>query len=237
MKAALELVELRAGYGRLQVVQGVSLRVPPAGAVAVLGANGAGKSTLLKAILGWIPCTGGRVLLDGRPIEGEPAWRRAELGLAVIPEGARVHPRLSVMDNLRSGACFRGLPAREISARVQEIFDLFPDLAEKRRQPAGSLSGGQQQMLAIGRALVARPRLLLVDEISMGLMPILVRRVFEVLARLRQRGLSLLLVEQRVAEVMGLVDRVYLMANGRIVGEGTPGELRDHELLTRAYLG
>lgn len=237
MKAALELVELRAGYGRLQVVQGVSLRVPPAGAVAVLGANGAGKSTLLKAILGWIPCTGGRVLLDGRPIEGEPAWRRAELGLAVIPEGARVHPRLSVMDNLRSGACFRGLPAREISARVQEIFDLFPDLAEKRRQPAGSLSGGQQQMLAIGRALVARPRLLLVDEISMGLMPILVRRVFEVLARLRQHGLSLLLVEQRVAEVMGLVDRVYLMANGRIVGEGTPGELRDHELLTRAYLG
>lgn len=237
MSAALDLVEVSAGYGRLRVVQGVSLRVPPAGAVAVLGANGAGKSTLLKAILGWIPCMGGRILLDGRPIEGEPAWRRAQLGLAVIPEGARVHPRLSVMDNLRSGAYWQGLPSRELSRRVQEVFDLFPDLADKRRQPAGSLSGGQQQMLAIGRALVARPRLLLVDEISMGLMPILVRRVFEVLARLRERGLSLLLVEQRVAEALELVERVYLMANGRIVAHGTPGELQHNELLTRAYLG
>jgi len=231
----LEITDLDVYYGHIQVLRGVSLTVGEQEAVAVLGANGAGKSTLIKCLVGWLPPRQGRVRFDGHDVTRLSPWERAALGMALVPEGGRVFRELSVLDNLRLGAYLQSEDA--IREQLAVVFDLFPVLAERRTQVAKTLSGGEQQMLAIARAMMSRPRLLLVDEISMGLMPILVKRVFGVLNDLRQRGVSILLVEQNAYEALHVVDRAYVLENGRIVLEGTPEELRENPRVKAAYLG
>lgn len=231
----LEVTELDASYGQGQVLRDVSLTVGNKEAVAVVGANGAGKSTLIKSIIGWLPPRRGTVQFDGRDVTRLSPWKRAELGMALVPEGGRVFRELNVLDNLRLGAYLQSDEA--IREQLEVVFELFPVLAERKTQMAKTLSGGEQQMLAIARAMMGRPKLLLVDEISMGLMPILVKRVFGVLNDLRQHSVSILLVEQNAYEALNVVDRAYVLENGRIVLEGTPGELRENPRVKAAYLG
>jgi len=233
--------ELHAGYGRAEVLVGVSLAVKAGAVVALIGANGAGKTTTLRAVSGLIAPSRGRVLLDGAPVQGLPAARIARLGLAHAPEGRQVFAPLSTEDNLLLGG-WRYLPhgfgfRRRAAAGLERVYQLFPRLLERRRQPAGTLSGGEQQMLAIGRALMAQPRLMLLDEPSMGLAPVMVQEVFRTLARLKAEGLTLLLVEQFARTALSLADYAYVMDRGRIVTEGTPEALRRDPKVLAAYLG
>jgi branched-chain amino acid transport system ATP-binding protein len=231
----LQVTDLDVSYGQVKALRGVSLAVGNEEAVAVLGANGAGKSTLIKSIVGWLLPQQGRVQFAGRDVTRLSPWKRASLGMALVPEGGRVFRELNVLDNLRLGAYLRSDEA--IKEQLEVVFDLFPVLAERKTQVAKTLSGGEQQMLAIARAMMSRPKLLLVDEISMGLMPILVKRVFGVLNDLRQRGVSILLVEQNAYEALHVVDRAYVLENGRLVLEGTAEELRENPRVKAAYLG
>jgi branched-chain amino acid transport system ATP-binding protein len=231
----LQVTDLDVSYGQVKALRGVSLAVGNEEAVAVLGANGAGKSTLIKSIVGWLLPKQGRVQFAGHNVTRLSPWKRASLGMALVPEGGRVFRELNVRDNLRLGAYLRSDAA--ISEQLEVVFDLFPVLAERKTQVAKTLSGGEQQMLAIARAMMSRPKLLLVDEISMGLMPILVKRVFGVLSDLRQRGVSILLVEQNAYEALHVVDRAYVLENGRLVLEGTAEELRENPRVKAAYLG
>ncbi len=231
----LQVTELDVSYGQVQALRGVSLTVGSGEAVAVLGANGAGKSTLIKSLTGWLLPKQGRVQFDGHDVTRLSPWERVALGMALVPEGGRVFRELNVLDNLRLGAYLQSDEA--VREQLEVVFDLFPVLAERKTQVAKTLSGGEQQMLAIARAMMSRPKLLLVDEISMGLMPILVKRVFGVLNDLRQHGVSILLVEQNAYEALHVVDRAYVLENGRIVLEGTPEELRENPRVKAAYLG
>ena len=231
----LQVTQLDVSYGQVQALRGVSLTVGSEEAVAVLGANGAGKSTLIKSLTGWLLPKQGRVQFDGHDVTRLSPWERAALGMALVPEGGRVFRELNVLDNLRLGAYLQSDEA--VREQLEVVFDLFPVLAERKTQVAKTLSGGEQQMLAIARAMMSRPKLLLVDEISMGLMPILVKRVFGVLYDLRQHGVSILLVEQNAYEALHVVDRAYVLENGRIVLEGTPEELRENPRVKAAYLG
>jgi len=231
----LEVQNLNVAYGHIQALFDVSLSVGEQEAVAVLGANGAGKSTLIKSIMGWIHPTSGDIRFRQESIVHLPPWERVQRGLALTPEGGRVFPDLSVEDNLRLGGYLQ--PDEAIAEDMRMVFTLFPVLQERRKQIAKTLSGGERQMLAIGRALMARPKLLLIDEVSMGLMPILVRRVFSVFKELRQRGMSILLVEQNAFESLKVVDRAYVLENGRIVLAGTPAELKTDPRVRAAYLG
>ncbi len=232
----LAVDKLSVAYGQAVVLHGVSLTVGDGEAIAVLGANGAGKSTLIKALVGWIRPLSGRIELNGEDITFLPPWERATRGLAVVPEGRRIFPDLSVEENLRLGAYLESDP-RTFRERLEFVFSLFPVLAERRRQKAGTLSGGEQQMLAIGRAVVRKPSLLLVDEASMGLSPIVVEMVFRALGELHREGVSLLLVEQNAHEALKIVERGYVMENGRIVLEGSAEELRRNPKVQAAYLG
>lgn len=232
----LEIRNLDVLYGQVQALHDVSLTVADEEAVAVLGANGAGKSTLIKTAIGWQTPRRGSIHFDGHDMTRLTPWQRVELGMALVPEGGRVFKGLTVQENLRLGA-YRQTDEQAVQSQLEAVFELFPALAERRRQVARTLSGGEQQMLAIGRAMMSQPRLLLVDEISMGLMPILVRRVFETIDNLRQRGVSILLVEQNAHEALNVVDRAYVLENGRLVLEGTPGELRENPRVKAAYLG
>jgi branched-chain amino acid transport system ATP-binding protein len=231
----LEINNLDVYYGQIQALHGVSLHVGEREAVAVLGGNGAGKSTLIKTVMGWQKPAGGEVRLAGQVVNRLSPWDRVSSGMALVPEGGRVFRDLSVMDNLRLGAYLQSDPA--IKEQIEVVFELFPALAERRQQVAKTLSGGEQQMLAIGRAMMSRPKLLLIDEVSMGLMPILVKRVFGVINDLRQRGVSILLVEQNAFEALKVVDRAYVLENGRLVLEGDPDQLREDERVKAAYLG
>ncbi len=231
----LQVTDLDVSYGQVQALREVSLTVGSEEAVAVLGANGAGKSTLIKSLVGWLLPKRGRVQFDGHDVTYLSPWERAGLGMALVPEGGRVFRDLSVLDNLRLGAYLQSGEA--IREQLEVVFDLFPVLAERKTQVAKTLSGGEQQMLAIARAMMSRPKLLLVDEISMGLMPILVKRVFSVLDDLRRRGVSILLVEQNAYEALHVVDRAYVLENGRLVLEGTAEELRENPRVKAAYLG
>jgi len=246
---------LDAGYGRIAVLHQVAVRVDAGEMVAVIGANGAGKTTLLRVVSGLLAPTRGRVLLDGAEVGGRPAEQLAALGLAHVPEGRLVFPTLSVADNLALGAYARrprrrtsggttgrGGPGRFLPHRwiagLDQILELFPRLAGRLDQPAGTLSGGEQQMLAIGRGLAARPRLLLLDEPSLGLAPMLVAEIFRALARLRdQADLGILLVEQNARAALQVADRGYVLERGRVALAGTPGELLDDEGVRAAYLG
>jgi branched-chain amino acid transport system ATP-binding protein len=210
----------------------VSLRVGAGELVALVGANGAGKTTLLRAISGVQPAWGGSIRFDGQDLARLHARKRVQIGIVQVPEGRQVFEPLSVEDNLKLGAFARG--ARDGLAR---IFALFPALAEKRREPAGNLSGGQQQMLAIGRALMAQPKLLLLDEPSMGLAPRLVAEIFACIAALKKLGTTVLLVDQNARAALAIADRGYVMETGRIVLSGTAGELLHDPQVQRAYLG
>ncbi|MCL2345775.1 MAG: ABC transporter ATP-binding protein [Desulfobulbus sp.] len=237
----LKVENLHAGYGGAAVLNGVNLEVRPGALVALIGANGAGKTTTMRALSGMIRPTRGRVLLAGQPVESHSASRIARLGLAHSPEGRKVFGPLSVEDNLLLGA-YRRLPrffgfraqARE---ELDNIYALFPRLKERRQQAAGTLSGGEQQMLAIGRALMAQPKVMLLDEPSMGLAPVIVQEVFAIIRRLKEAGITLLLVEQFAKSALEVADYAYVMERGAIAVEGAPDELRKNERVLAAYLG
>jgi branched-chain amino acid transport system ATP-binding protein len=233
--------DLHAGYGLSEVLDGVSLEVRSGHVVALIGANGAGKTTTMRAISGLLAPSRGEVRLDGQPVQGMGAARIARLGLAHAPEGRKVFGPLTAEDNLLLGA-FRRLPRffgfrRRAQPDLDRVYAMFPKLAARRHQLAGTLSGGEQQMLAIGRALMARPKVMLLDEPSMGLAPVIVQEVFETVRALREEGMTMLLVEQFARSALEVADRAYVMERGRIVIEGTPDELRRDERVIAAYLG
>jgi branched-chain amino acid transport system ATP-binding protein len=235
----LEVRGLRAGYGEVEVLKGVDLDVAAGTLVALVGANGAGKSTLLKCISGLITPAAGTIRLGQHSIAGVPPAQIVRLGVAHVPEGRQVFGRLSVEDNLRLGAyCqLRHLTPAEVAARMAEVCGIFPALSARLAGEASLLSGGQQQMLAIARGLMARPRVLLLDEPSLGLAPVLVAEIFEVLRRLRQAGVGLLLVEQNARLSLAIADRGYVLETGRVVLTGTGQELLGGPEVIRRYLG
>ncbi len=238
MKSLLRLSSVRAGYGGIQALRGVSLHVNEGGITALLGANGAGKSTILNVICGLVPATAGQVRFGDREIAGLATERLVRLGLTQVPEGGRIFGELSVRDNLLLGAYARGRGSRaEIEADVAEMYALFPALAESAARRGDTLSGGQQQMLAIARALMSRPRLLLLDEPSIGLAPLAAEEVLRKVALLRDRGTTVLLVEQNVAAALEIADRGYVLEVGQVVLEGTAEELLANRDVRRAYLG
>ena len=231
----LSVENLRSGYGRIEALHGVSLEIAAGEIVTLVGANGAGKTTLLRAISGVQPISAGRIRFDGRSIEGVPAHARVALGIAQVPEGRQLFAPLSVEDNLKLGAWpRRGV---DFTADLQQIFDLFPMLREKRHAAAGVLSGGQQQLLAIGRALMAKPRLVLLDEPSMGLAPILVDQILNVVLDLKRKGLTLLLVEQNANAALAIADRAYVLETGTITASGAAAEIQSDQRVREAYLG
>jgi branched-chain amino acid transport system ATP-binding protein len=232
----LVLRDVTAGYGAFTALWHVSLRVESGEAVAVVGPNGAGKTTLLRVISGVIPTRTGELAFEGQALAGQPAHAIVAHGIAHVPEGRRLFPTLSVLDNLKMGA-FLPAARREYAASLERVFALFPVLADRRRQRAGSLSGGEQQMLALGRALMSRPKLILLDEPSMGLAPVMVLRLFDLIRRVREEGYTILVVEQNVRQVLKLVDRAYLLEVGRIKTEGRADELSEQDFVRKAYVG
>jgi branched-chain amino acid transport system ATP-binding protein len=234
VSALLDVVDLSAGYGETEILRGLSLRVDEGELVAVIGPNGAGKSTLLKALAGLVPARGGRVTLGGVDVTGIPTRRIVASGLCYVPQEANVFPSLSVWDNLTVGAW---TAPRSRAARAHAVVELFPALAERRRALAGTLSGGERQMLAMGMALMVEPRLLLLDEPSAGLAPALQRLVFDRVREINARGLGILLVEQNARESLALCRRAYVLAMGRVRAEGPGAALRDDPDIRRLYLG
>jgi branched-chain amino acid transport system ATP-binding protein len=232
----LELSAIEAGYGGFQALLGVSLEVRRGEAVAVIGPNGAGKTTLMRVISGLIRPLRGRIAFDGVDLLATPAHRIVELGIAHVPENRRLFPRMSVEDNLRIGS-FTPRARAEFRDRLAFVYELFPHLEERRRQFAGTMSGGEQQMCAIGRALMSQPRLLLLDEPSAGLAPLIVQQVFALVERIRAGGLTVLIVEQNVHQVLRIVDRAYLLEAGTIRASGAAQELLESEAIRQAYLG
>jgi len=231
----LSVENLKSGYGRIEALHGVSITVAAGEIVTLVGANGAGKTTLLRAISGVQPITAGRILFEGRPIERLPGHARVALGIAQVPEGRQLFAPLSVDDNLKLGAWTRRDDDRE--TELAQVYALFPMLATRRQAAAGTLSGGQQQMLAIGRALMAKPRLLLLDEPSMGLAPMLVDQILGVVQGLKRTGLTLLLVEQNARAALAIADRGYVVETGRIAASGSGAELLADDRVQVAYLG
>jgi branched-chain amino acid transport system ATP-binding protein len=232
----LAVESLVVRYGPIVAVREVSLRVEQGEIVALLGANGAGKSSFLNAVAGLVPVAAGRIVFRGEELQGLPPERIVKRGLALTPEGRRVFPRLSVADNLRLGAVPQRSSVAADEAR-ERVHELFPVLRERSDQLAGTLSGGQQQMLAIGRSLMAGPELLLLDEPSLGLAPILVDQIFDLLARLREQRVTILLVEQNVHRALELADRAYVLVGGIVEREGPAATLRASAEIERAYLG
>ena len=235
----LRVLNLEAGYGPLRVLKGVSLHVSQGEAVAIIGANGAGKTTLLKTIAGILAPRAGSVVFDKEDVRGAPAERIVARGCALVPEGRHVFSTLTVKENLLLGAFSRRgrRGAADVAASLEEAYRLFGILKDRQRQLAGTLSGGEQQMLAIGRALMSRPRLLMLDETSLGVAPLVVRDIYRTIAGLKRDGLTILLVEQDARAALAVADRGYVVETGQIVLEGTSRELRDNREVQRAYLG
>ncbi len=233
----LVLDRVSVGYGRVEALHGISLEVRRGEIVALIGANGAGKSTTLRAISGVLRPTSGRIQFEGKSIAGLAPEKVAAAGIAHVPEGRRVFPGFTVGENLEFGGLALGRPAKQIREDVESILEMFPRLKERYRQYAWSLSGGEQQMLVIGRGLVARPQLLMLDEPSLGLAPTLVDQVFDVIEEIRARGTTLLLVEQNASMALAVADRGYVLELGRIVLEGSVEELVNSELIKHSYLG
>lgn len=233
----LEVRNLHASYGRkIKALQDVSLTLRAGEIVCLIGANGAGKSTLLKTISGLLWPDAGEVLFDGHRVDSLSAHRTAALGLIHVPEGRRIFPQLTVLENLEMGA-FTCANAGDRRKDLRRVWDLFPVLGERGRQEGGTLSGGEQQMLAIGRALMARPRLLMLDEPSMGLAPLMVRKIFSVIRDIHRAGTPILLVEQNAQEALRIADRGYVIETGRIVREGASADLLKDPAVRAAYLG
>jgi len=236
--AMLELEGVGLAYGAIRAVTGASIAVERGQVVTIVGANGAGKTTLLKAIAGLMPLASGRVRFEDRDISGVPPHRRVAAGIALSPEGRQVFPDQTVRDNLVLGAYSRRLDTAELDAAIEEKFDIFPRLRERQDQIAVTLSGGEQQMLTIARALMGNPRLLLLlDEPSLGLAPLIVREIFATIRALRERGVTVLLVEQMANLALGVADHAYVLETGRITLSGTGRELLRHPRVRAAYLG
>ncbi len=227
----ISVAGLRAGYGRIEVLHGVDLHVPAGSVFALLGTNGAGKSTLLKVIAGHVRATAGDVRIGDVPVGSRSVEHLARQGVCLVPEGRGIFPNLTVRENLRIWTYASSIPLPEVEERT---YAGFPRLSERRQQAAGTLSGGEQQMLAISRALVSDPSVLLIDELSMGLAPLIVAELYQMVAKLAEGGMTVLLVEQFVTTALAVASRAAIMANGRITGEGTPAEMADAAL--SAYL-
>ena len=235
MSEILNVSQLRAGYGAVEVLRGVDLTVNAGETVALLGSNGAGKTTLNGVLSGLVKARSGHVNFEGHNITGWHARKVVQAGLIHVPEGRKVFPNLSVLENLSLGAFTRGRERRD--ANLEKIFGIFPRLRERVKQLAGTLSGGEQQMLAIGRGLMAEPQLLILDEPSLGLSPLLVEEMFTLIGQLKANGLAVLLVEQNVGQSLEIADRAYVMENGAIRFSGKPSELLASDTLRQAYLG
>ena len=233
----LKVVNLSAGYGKLSVIRSVALRVQANEVVALIGGNGAGKSTLLRSIAGLVRPSEGRVLLRDQNIAGKPAEAIARTGLVLVPEGRALFPGMTIYENLLVGANARPASRSEIESRLDSVYDLFPELKKRSKSRAGELSGGQQQMLALGRALMSAPDILLLDEPSTGLAPVLVAELFDKIYALKQAGMTLLIAEQNVHKALDVADRGYVIENGRIVLEDTGEALKSSERVRKAYLG
>ena len=236
----LSIKNLQAGYGQVKVLHGIDLDVPKGRVVTLIGSNGAGKTTTMRAVSGMIHPTGGEVTLSGKRIDGLESHRIARLGMAHSPEGRRVFPTLTVTDNLMLGAFPRLIGARnrgDVPGDLDRAMDLFPRLKERRSQLAGTLSGGEQQMLAMARAIMQNPELVLLDEPSMGLAPILVEEVFRTIARLKSEGVTMLLVEQFASAALNVADYGYVLENGRISVHGDAERLKNDSAVVAAYLG
>jgi len=233
----LELKDVHASYGKkIRALQGVSLRVNAGEIVCLIGANGAGKSTLLRAVSGLLPADGGEILFEGRRIDGAPPHAVTAQGLVQVPEGRRIFPRLTVFENLEMGAFFRN-DKPGIAADVEKVFALFPVLKDRRAQLGGTLSGGEQQMLAMGRALMSRPKLLMLDEPSMGLAPLIVERIFGLVRRINAEGMPILLVEQNAQQALQIAHRGYVLETGRVALEDKAPALLANRDVCKAYLG
>jgi len=231
----LEVSGLKVAYGGIQAVKGVSFEVREGELVSLIGANGAGKTTTLKAITGTQPPAAGEIRFMGRSIKGQGSWDLVKQGLVMVPEGRGTFTRMTITENLQMGAFVRN--DNEIEADIDKVFGIFPRLKERRNQLAGTMSGGEQQMLAMGRALMARPKVLLLDEPSMGLSPIMVDKIFEVVADIHGRGTTVLLVEQNASRALGLADRGYVMDSGEVTMTGPARQLLDDPKVRAAYLG
>ena len=232
----LEIKDLEVGFGGITALKGISLTVADGEIVTLIGANGAGKTTTLRTVSGLLKPRAGQVLVDGKDITKLSAQARVKRGLVQVPEGRRVFPQMSVLENLELGAYLRK-DSKAVAADLDDVFARFPRLADRRKQHAGTLSGGEQQMLAIGRALMGRPRILLLDEPSMGLAPLLVQEIFAIVSEINQAGTTVLLVEQNANMALQVADRGYVLETGRIVLAGTAAELTSTDEVKRAYLG
>jgi branched-chain amino acid transport system ATP-binding protein len=231
----LSVKDLVSGYGRIEALHGISIDISAAEIVTLIGANGAGKSTLLRAISGVQPVRGGSIEYEGRSIDALPAHARVKLGIAQVPEGRQLFLPLSVEDNLALGAWSRA--TADLRRDIARVYELFPMLASLRATLAGALSGGQQQMLAIGRALMSKPRLLLLDEPSLGLAPILVDQILQLVGGLKREGLTILLIEQNARAALAIADHAYVMETGRITASGSAAEIQSDRRVAEAYLG
>ncbi|MFD7504878.1 ABC transporter ATP-binding protein [Streptomyces sp. NPDC059850] len=236
MTALLEVEDLRVAYGKIEAVKGISFSVEAGQVVTLIGTNGAGKTTTLRTLSGLLAPLGGTIRFDGKPLSGVPAHKIVALGLAHSPEGRHIFPRLTIAENLQLGAFLRK-DADGIAADVRKVYDLFPILGERRTQAAGTLSGGEQQMLAMGRALMCRPKLLMLDEPSMGLSPIMMQKIMQTIAELKAQGTTILLVEQNAQAALSLADHGHVMEIGKIVLSGTGEALLHDESVRKAYLG
>ena len=232
----LSVEGLEAGYGEVQVLWGLSLEARRGKLTAIVGANGAGKTTTLRAVAGTLTPWGGRVMLDGEDVTRVPSHVKAARGLALVPEGRQLFSMMSVAENLELGA-FSPRSSRSYAERLDQVYALFPRLAERARQRAGTLSGGEQQMVAIARGLMSDPQILIIDELSLGLAPVVVYQLLATLKQLKQNGLTILLVEQNVHLALAVSDYAYVVAEGRIFTEGLPAELTTNPEIRRAYLG
>ena len=232
----LEVDGIRAAYDRVDVLQGVSLTVAPGSITCILGANGAGKSTLIRAILGLTPPHTGAIRFDGQAIHGLPTHRVIARGIACIPEGRKVFPKMTVEENLRVGA-YQIDDAAEVARRIEQAYTLFPRLKERRTQLAGTMSGGEQAMVSIGRGLMAQPRLLIIDEPSLGLSPLFVKENFRIIGDINQLGITVLLVEQNVRQTLAIAHHGYVLSQGRLVAAGTAQALAANEEVRAAYFG
>ena len=236
MSALLQVTDLRVAYGGIQAVKGISFQVNEGELVSLIGSNGAGKTTTMKAITGSLTPSAGRIEYLGRDIRGQGSWDLVQQGLVMVPEGRGVFTRMSILENLQMGAYLRN-DAAGIQSDIERVFTLFPRLKERRAQLAGTLSGGEQQMLAMGRALLSRPKLLLLDEPSMGLSPLMVDKIFEVIAEVAALGVTLLLVEQNASRALKMAQRAYVMESGEISMQGEAKALLHDPKVRAAYLG
>ena len=236
MGAVLQIEKLESGYGEVQVLWGISLQVQTGKVTTVIGANGAGKTTTLRTIMGSVPSWSGRVLLNGEDVSGQPPHARANRGLVLVPEGRQLFPDMSVEENLEMGAYSHRARKRQ-KDNLDRVYETFPRLKERRKQRSCTLSGGEQQMLAMGRGLMQEPLVLMIDELSLGLAPVLAQQLFLTLKSLRNQGLTIVLVEQNVHLALALSDHTYVLADGRVEIEGDSSEVADMDEVRQAYLG